>query len=469
MNAMRKYFALLLASLVMSVVIGIVSAQEAAEVPVPITVEGAEMAGIENGTYLLHVVGSLGTGCDLPVMIDQHVDDDTLYVDIYQSVPVDLFCTLMLIPYDEIIPLHSDEPFDQVVVNDLPIGFIASSAPTPETVEPTKVFHQIESVGLGGPTSIRVTGFQTDSCQFPVMIDQSFNDGWFTIEIYRYIPPNVRCAGEMIPFSETISLEALELLADMEPQAGVEWTLEVNDYLAIWTPFAGASDDNGTPVAILIPTTLQPAERDPMTIDSATVTTTFTETGSQLALNVSGSHPDGCLRPVTARQMLDGDTIMIQIYRASPIDVATICPAMFIYFNERIPIDLDLAPGTYNYDVNGVTGVLTVGMEGQESLMNRVPHIINDVSVRLDDTTTPPSVTLDVSGFVPDGCEAQTHIDIRSEDDETTVEIYREIPPGVDCPEIAMEYNQSISLGEIPPETRTITVNGVSVDIDLSD
>jgi hypothetical protein len=32
----------------------------------------------------------------------------------------------------------------------------------------------------------------------------------------------------MIPYSETISIEALELLADMEPQAGVEWTLEVN-------------------------------------------------------------------------------------------------------------------------------------------------------------------------------------------------------------------------------------------------
>jgi hypothetical protein len=107
-------------------------------------------------------------------------------------------------------------------------------------------------------------------------------------------------------------------------------------------------------------------------------------------------------------------------------------------------------------------------MEGQESLMNRVPHIINDVRARIDDTTSLPSVTLDVSGFVPDGCEAQTHIDIRSEDDETTVEIYREIPPGVACPEIAMEYNQSISLGEIPPETRTITVNDVSVDIDFS-
>jgi hypothetical protein len=374
----------------------------------------------------------------------------------------------MLIPYDEMIPLNSDDPFNQVVVNDLPVAFIASSAPTPEPIMADKVFHQIESVELDGQTSIRVTGFQTDSCQFPVMIDQSFNDGWFTIEIYRFSPPNVRCAGEMIPYSETISIEALELLADMEPQAGVEWILEVNDYLAIWTPFVGVSDDNGTPVTILIPPLLQPAERDPILIDSATVTTTFTETGSQLALDVSGSHPDGCLRPVKARRTLDGDTIMIQIYRASPMDVATICPAMFIYFNERIPLDLDLTPGMYNYDVNGVTGVLTIGMEGQDSLMNRVPHIIKDVSARLDDTTSPPSVTLDVSGFVPDGCEAQTHIDIRSEDEETTVDIYREIPPGVACPEIAMEYNQSISLGEIPQETRTITVNGVSVDIDFS-
>lgn len=53
----------------------------------------------------IEVAGEHPDGCDLPVMVDQERDDDTVFISIYREVPADMMCPMMLNPYEATIKI----------------------------------------------------------------------------------------------------------------------------------------------------------------------------------------------------------------------------------------------------------------------------------------------------------------------------------------------------------------------------
>lgn len=54
----------------------------------------------------LAVIGAQPDGCDFPVIVEQFRDGNTITVEIYRNVPINVMCTMMLIPYRETIILE---------------------------------------------------------------------------------------------------------------------------------------------------------------------------------------------------------------------------------------------------------------------------------------------------------------------------------------------------------------------------
>ena len=68
----------------------------------------------------LHVTGEQPDGCDFPVIVEQAREGNTVTVSIYREVPLAVMCPMILLPYDDTIPLAGNfEPGDYVFqVND---------------------------------------------------------------------------------------------------------------------------------------------------------------------------------------------------------------------------------------------------------------------------------------------------------------------------------------------------------------
>jgi inhibitor of cysteine peptidase len=57
---------------------------------------------------------------------------------------------------------------------------------------------------------IHVTGYHPDSCDFPVQIDTRVNGNTITVEIYREVPPNVRCGEPTVPYETNFNLGSFD-------------------------------------------------------------------------------------------------------------------------------------------------------------------------------------------------------------------------------------------------------------------
>jgi hypothetical protein len=54
---------------------------------------------------MLNVSGYQPDGCQLPVLVEQRREGSTVYVQIYREVPLDMICTMQLVPYNDTIRL----------------------------------------------------------------------------------------------------------------------------------------------------------------------------------------------------------------------------------------------------------------------------------------------------------------------------------------------------------------------------
>jgi len=68
----------------------------------------------------LRVTGEHPDGCELPVMVEQRREGNTVTVEIYRELPPDIFCPMVLQPYEGSIRLEGNfMPGDYVIrVND---------------------------------------------------------------------------------------------------------------------------------------------------------------------------------------------------------------------------------------------------------------------------------------------------------------------------------------------------------------
>ena len=142
----------------------LVSAQETA--PIPIVIDSADVVEQTNTSITLEISGSLGTGCQIDAQTDYEIADGTLTIEIYQAVPVDVFCPMMLIPYNDTLTIDLTQPVTQVIINDSPLF---DTPITAQSVQPEthNVQHLISNASLRLTEDgwmLDVIGFMTDSC-----------------------------------------------------------------------------------------------------------------------------------------------------------------------------------------------------------------------------------------------------------------------------------------------------------------
>lgn len=82
-------------------------------------IERVETLILESYPYqiTLNVIGYQPDGCDLPVIVEQHREGNTVYVDIYREMPPEVFCTMQLVPYQGTIRLEGGFESGQYRIN----------------------------------------------------------------------------------------------------------------------------------------------------------------------------------------------------------------------------------------------------------------------------------------------------------------------------------------------------------------
>ena len=351
------------------------------------------------------------------------------------------------------------------------------------SVEGMRVPHVIEAVELlpplhpDTPVLMRVSGYQPDGCELPVNIEQTVSEDHLRVEIYRLLPPDMMCSQQIVLFDEVIELsdEAVHMLLDPIMALNDDDPAVVLRSLQEWHAVIEVNDFTG----VLLGEEIIPAERVPLNVDSVELYLHEDDTDHdddpdaavssddpndiRVGLQVEGTHPDGCREPYYSYLTVSGDTLNVQIYRVQLPDTERVCPAVIRSFSTLIDL-ASVPPGDYTYDVNDVTGEITVpGARNQQADGTRVPHVIDSVDVQLLESY-PVQVQLEVSGYQSDGCETEVFVDVERRDDTIQVEIYRVLPPFVACPMMIVDYAETISLGTFEPGDYRVTVNGVSVE-----
>ena len=102
--------------------------------------------------------------------------------------------------------------------------------------------------------------------------------------------------------------------------------------------------------------------------------------------------------------------------------------------------------------------VVGTAVEGVPSLT-----IIEKIETQVS-ASTPATVTLQVSGYHPDGCKFPVQVVQSRAADEVTVKIFRIVPKDVMCTMELNPYNDTITLdGTFDSGTYTVDVNGTVV------
>ncbi|RMG76023.1 MAG: hypothetical protein D6711_05175 [Chloroflexi bacterium] len=430
---------LLLIWLMLSV--NVIMAQET--VPVPVVIDSAQILAQNNTSITLSVSGSLGTGCQIDAVVDHHIENDALIIRIYQPVPVDVFCPMVLIPYQDTLTFDLSEPVTQIVVNDIPLldtPMSAQSAP----IETDKVMHLISNAALHRVSDgwlLDIVGFVTDGCtEYDTVIEQTLEENRLLVEIYRAIPKTVQCPDVLIDYEDEILIEYDLTETVIDNQIGQLWfpdptfVIEVNDYIGTLSPVSTVDH------LVLLQT-----ERELMTID------TITASGDVV---ITGEFDQTCNQPVFTRWTLNDNEFQVWVYRVMARLINTCQPNPE---QHEVVIPMGLDEGVYTYTINETfTGTLEV------SHMERVLHVVEDVQISVSEST-PAQVSITIRGYLSDGCQAATKTAIEETSNGFVVMLYRELPPGVMCPAQIVPFEETLSLGPVQAGDYTLQINNYEI------
>jgi hypothetical protein len=446
-----------------------------------VQVENASLTTLDDGSLGLRVEGDRGTGCDLPVTVDISRQGGTLTIELYEEVPNDLACTMMLITYDEVIPLDLDLDSPnlpgRIEVNDFTLltDFAASAA----NVE--RFDHVIEEVALqvtveeieNRPNysyALIIRGTEATGCDpeatpgYNAVETIDYADGWITVEAYAELPAETACPRIARPYERTFELpeEFGEAFVSGDLNS---FGLLVNDNAYIVAARElGPVDNDEQPEEFTFPAV--PAERDPIAVTGVQVEETpDLDFLTQHALIVSGTLPNGCIFPVGHTVDFSGEEFTIEVYTLTP-QTPVDCPAMLREVEVRVELGA-LTNGFYSYTVNEFFGSFNVTSQ-QETI--RSLHVIQSVDVLVRESF-PPQYVLQVRGYQPDGCMAAVQVTQRVGEGRTLyVEIFRTLPLAVMCPAVVEDYAENIVIEadlSDNPGTWTVFVNDYEVEIDV--
>jgi hypothetical protein len=74
----------------------------------PTIIDNVDALILESFPAQIHlaVTGSQSDGCDYPVQVEQRRDGNTITVEIFREVPLAVMCPMVLLPYEDTIPLE---------------------------------------------------------------------------------------------------------------------------------------------------------------------------------------------------------------------------------------------------------------------------------------------------------------------------------------------------------------------------
>jgi inhibitor of cysteine peptidase len=119
--------------------------------------------------------------------------------------------------------------------------------------------------------------------------------------------------------------------------------------------------------------------------------------------------------------------------------------------------------------VFGVMSVIRppVGSSSNNTPTTRSPLVIEKVEV-LTLESYPYQLSLEVSGYHPDGCDLPVKVEQRREGNTVYVEIYRDLPLAMTCLAMIVPYQATLKVeGGFESGTYQLNVNGTVVEVTL--
>lgn len=184
----------------------------------PILVEDVDVIAADEG-FEVRVRGQLPDGCEGQVYVRQHVDEETMQVEleITRLLSIAAMCPMMVVVYDEVFPLEGDlNGIYTVTANDVKTVYDFENQEQISMDDMTRFDTVIETAEILVQESfppqlvLEVTGYQPDGCEFPVQVDTRQEGDTLYVDIYRLVPNNVRCPRSITPYEASISLGAFE-------------------------------------------------------------------------------------------------------------------------------------------------------------------------------------------------------------------------------------------------------------------
>ncbi len=96
--------------------------------------------------------------------------------------------------------------------------------------------------------------------------------------------------------------------------------------------------------------------------------------------------------------------------------------------------------------------------EGEGVIIRDIP--IQEIEVLLAESD-PVQVTVEVNGWLPDGCTEHHQTHLTQEGNTITIQITNIRPRGFACATVVTEYQERVSIGTLPAGDYTVIVNGV--------
>ncbi len=179
---------------------------------------------------------------------------------------------------------------------------------------------------------------------------------------------------------------------------------------------------------------------------------------------VQGEFPDSCGRIGPTFQRVEGDALKVSMALA-PTPPGMMCAAMITPFTEEVPLDTsELAPGSYELVVNGVTAPLEIGAD---PMADAAPLLapVHSVEVAQDGD----GVTLVISGDLPDACHELGEVTQQVDGNAINVSVEMTPPePGMVCAQMITPYTVEAPIEDsLDPGVYTVTVNDYVTDVTI--
>jgi hypothetical protein len=233
--------------------------------------------------------------------------------------------------------------------------------------------------------------------------------------------------------------------------------------------------DAPTLVGTLLPTqTPAGTETPPPTEEPFTKDTVFLEVSELqslpdqpglVLLHIEGQLPTSCHQfgSAVCPSCAENSPNLIQVNVYSLIETGKVCRGPTTPFEQDIPLGT-FTEGVYVVEVNGQhVGEFDAATFGKEVEMVRGTVFIEGMSV-ISPESYNEQATIMVQGYLPTPCNVfSADVSAPNENGEIQVDAYSLVPGGEACIDVIQDFTSEIPLGQLPPGSYSVWVNGEKV------